>query len=142
MEKTIYYSVINGGDGSVYPQFMESMELAEWDQTHMHEGWSESCTGLFTVYSDSEITWVTKVETAISYFLGRYVFGYRLEKESKKFIEQFFPDGLPILQVDFKQLSSFNQVEFSTLDRKHIFTKICSKGETKEDIIQLYNNFN
>lgn len=49
---TLYYSVQNGGDGSAYPQFMESLELAEWDQDHASEGWGESCTGSITLESD------------------------------------------------------------------------------------------
>jgi len=35
MKFVIHYSVQNGGDGSAYPQFMESSKLAEWDQNHM-----------------------------------------------------------------------------------------------------------
>jgi hypothetical protein len=31
MKLEIYYSVHSGGDGSVYPHFFESLELAEWD---------------------------------------------------------------------------------------------------------------
>ena len=33
----IWYSVLNGGDGSAYPVFMTTKELAEWDQDHMDE---------------------------------------------------------------------------------------------------------
>lgn len=42
---TIWYSVSNGGDGSAYPHWFESEELAEMDQEVMEEGWGESCTG-------------------------------------------------------------------------------------------------
>jgi hypothetical protein len=38
-KKVIYYSIRNGGDGSAYPYFYESEELAEWDQEHLTEGW-------------------------------------------------------------------------------------------------------
>ena len=53
---TLYYSVQNGGDGSAYPVFFESMELAELDQDTMDEGWGESCTGSIVLESDSPIT--------------------------------------------------------------------------------------
>jgi len=53
---TLYYSVQNGGDGSAYPAFFDSMELAELDQDTMDEGWGESCTGSIELESDSPIT--------------------------------------------------------------------------------------
>lgn len=48
-EKTIYYSVKNCGDGSAYPYFFESQELADLDQEFMDEGWGETCSGSLTV---------------------------------------------------------------------------------------------
>jgi hypothetical protein len=56
MKKRIYYSIQNGGDGSAYPRWMESEELAEWDQRNMDEGWGEPCYGFIEVQSDSKIT--------------------------------------------------------------------------------------
>ena len=64
MKKEIFYSIQNGGDGSAYPMFMESMELAELDQEHIIEGWGEPCTGSITMESDSEITVTKDVNTA------------------------------------------------------------------------------
>lgn len=55
MEHKIWYSVINGGDGSAYPVFMESEKLCEIDQKYMDEGWGEDCTGCLVVESDSPI---------------------------------------------------------------------------------------
>lgn len=52
----IWYSVQNCGDGSAYPRFMESKELAELDQDYMDEGWGESCTGCISIESDTPIT--------------------------------------------------------------------------------------
>ncbi len=55
------YSVVNGGDGSAYPQFFQSMSDAnkhqEYQQEH-YEGWGESCTGYFTftIHDDGKIT--------------------------------------------------------------------------------------
>ena len=63
MKKRIYYSIQNGGDGSAYPRWMESEELARWDQDHMDEGWGESCDGYIEVQSDTEITVIDKLFT-------------------------------------------------------------------------------
>ena len=111
MELTIYYSVRNGGDGSAYPTFMESKELAEWDQDHLYEGWGESCTGSLTIQSDSPIT-VNAVETKEEYFVGRYLCNYGWGHmddngidEMEEFIEVFFPDGLPIFNDEVEKKS-------------------------------------
>lgn len=50
---TIHYSVQNGGDGSAYPAWFESEELAELDQELMDERWGESCTGSITIKGDN-----------------------------------------------------------------------------------------
>jgi len=63
MQRKIYYSVQNCGDGSAYPRLFESMELAELDQDMMDEGWGESCTGSITVESESPIAIVDEVTT-------------------------------------------------------------------------------
>lgn len=60
---TLYYSVRNGGDGSAYPEFFESMKLAEIDQEFMDEGWAEECTGSITVESESPIRVVESLTT-------------------------------------------------------------------------------
>ena len=49
MKEFIWYSVENSGDGSAYPIFMESKELAEWHQRHLFEGWGEECIGCLTL---------------------------------------------------------------------------------------------
>jgi len=63
MERTIWYSVRSGGDGSAYPFFFESKELAEIDQDFLDEGWGETCTGSITLQSDSPITVVDELIT-------------------------------------------------------------------------------
>ena len=62
-----WYRVQNGGDGSAYPQLMESEELAEIDQEWMDETWGEPCVGCFVVDSASEIIVrsVTTIDDAI-----------------------------------------------------------------------------
>jgi hypothetical protein len=52
----IYWSIQNGGDGSAYPEFFETRELAELDQEYMGEGWGEPCVGWMTLESYSPIT--------------------------------------------------------------------------------------
>lgn len=54
---TLYYSVSNGGDGSAYPKFAISQELAEIHQDieNLNEGWGEDCTGSIELESDSPI---------------------------------------------------------------------------------------
>lgn len=99
---TIFYSVQNGGDGSAYPRFMESKDLAEWDQEQMEEGWGESCTGSISFESDSPIRCLDKVETKETYLIDKYCDQYNDEKRSKrtKFIAKFFPKGLPKFSVE------------------------------------------
>lgn len=63
--KKIHYSVSNGGDGSAYPTFVESIALAEWMQENdlCDEGFSGDCSGSITVKSQSPITVETEIET-------------------------------------------------------------------------------
>ena len=63
MKLKIWYSIQNGGDGSAYPRWMESEELARWDQDNMDEGWGESCCGYIEVESDSKITVIDQLTT-------------------------------------------------------------------------------
>ena len=55
MEYKIWYSVENCGDGSAYPKFCESEELAEIHQEYLDEGWGEPCVGFVMVESESPI---------------------------------------------------------------------------------------
>jgi len=89
---TLWYTVQNGGDGSAYPQFVESEELAEWDQDNMEEGWGESCTGSITVEGDNLTC--PDVESKEGYYLN-LVCEDEDEEKAKKFKAEFFPDGLP-----------------------------------------------
>ena len=51
----VWYSVENGGDGSAYPKFVDSEELAELLQEQQYEGWGESCTGCLEIESKGPI---------------------------------------------------------------------------------------
>lgn len=95
MEKTIYYSVANGGDGSAHPHWYESLELAEWDQDNMEEGWGESCTGSIT-FSGENLVCVDVVETKEG------VYARLKADESPKLeslISSFFTKELPKFKV-------------------------------------------
>ncbi len=66
METKIWYSVQNGGDGSAYPQLMESKELCIIDQNWMgDECWGEPCYGWFTIESETPIKIKSTVTTAL-----------------------------------------------------------------------------
>lgn len=56
MKIEIWYSIQNGGDGSVYVKFMESEELCEIDQQFLYETWGEPCLGCISLESNSPIT--------------------------------------------------------------------------------------
>jgi len=102
MKFTIYYCVTNGGDGSAYPSFFESKELAEWDEEHETEGWAESSVGSISFESDSPITCLEDTITKESFYIERYLDEYGDDEdneEQQEFIEQFFPSGLPTFSV-------------------------------------------
>ena len=106
MKYTLYYSVRNGGDGSAYPIFLESQELADWDQDHLGEGWGENCSGTVTLESESPIVCdkvISKEEYYIKYIKEDNYFKYikdgSNQKEMEEFISKFFPEGLPRFSV-------------------------------------------
>jgi hypothetical protein len=95
---TIYYSVENCGDGSAYPRFFDTKELAEWHQNHLDEGWGESCTGDVTVEGDN--LRCQKLQTREGYYLTLLIEGYHNQNEIDEFVSEFFPDGLPEFTVE------------------------------------------
>lgn len=97
MEYTLYYSVHNGGDGSAYPIFLESQELASWDQDHQSEGWGEDCSGTVKLESVTPIV-CDQVISKEKYYIKYIKDGASLE-EIKEFISKFFPDGVPHFSV-------------------------------------------
>lgn len=93
---TIYYSVANFGDGSAYPIFFNTKELAEWHQNHLLERWGEPCTGEIVVKGDNLSC--PELETKESYYLTLLLEDEN-EDEAKQFLVEFFPDGLPEFTV-------------------------------------------
>lgn len=51
----VWFSIRNGGDGSVYNKWFLTEEEAEYDQNHMSEGWGESCLGSVETFVGSDI---------------------------------------------------------------------------------------
>lgn len=117
MKLTLWYSVQNGGDGSAYPQFMESEELAEWDQDHLDDGWGESCTGSITVSGD-KLKVVDKVDTKESYYVDM-ILNDRREQDIVDFKEQFFPSGRPEFKVKILDATYYGIYLKRTLVAKH-----------------------
>jgi len=86
----LHYSIKDGGDGSAYPVWFETKELAEWHQDNLDIGWGESCTGKIVVEGDN--LKCIQLQTAVSHFaemLGDYHF--ELEK-AIDFVWIFLPD--------------------------------------------------
>ena len=139
MEKlTLIYSVQNGGDGSAYPRLMESMELAEWDQDNMWEGWGESCTGTFEVESESPIKITSSISTPESVFIEMiYYSDQQMSSDDKikqeQFLEQFFPNGFPLISVsnckeDSKYYDLHNKETDKFIQRRFAYPKRTEKN--------------
>ncbi len=97
----LYYSVQNCGDGSAYPMFLESEELATWDQAHMDEGWGESCTGSIEIQGEG-VLFCKDVISLLGYYLEKKDdYGDWLDKDL--FLAEFFPDGLPQFRVIIRE---------------------------------------
>lgn len=94
---TLYYSVESGGDGSAYPKWFETEELAEYHQNHLSEGWGESCTGTIVVEGDN--LQCGALQSKEGYYLELLLDGWENSDEVNKFKSEFFPDGLPEFTV-------------------------------------------
>jgi hypothetical protein len=144
MKFTIYYNVTNGGDGSAYPSFYESMELADWVEDHEDEGWGESSTGSIVVKSNSPITCSEKMTTKEAFLIDRYFDTYdydRKEDERNEFMEKFFPDGLPTFTVITEEIN--DDPEYMYL-RNNIFAdgeKIASEWQNREKSGKVFEDF-
>lgn len=94
--KVIYYSIQNGGDGSAYPIYFETQELANWDQDNMDEGWAETCSGKLLILGDN-VT-VEESMNKDAYLL------YLMDRQDtllKTYIQKFYPNGVPEFNVRF-----------------------------------------
>ena len=96
MQKIIYYSISNCGDGSAAAKFFEDDECAEIHQelVQFSEGWGEDCTGQLTIETtvDCGIT-VSKVQTREDYIKKlksdlEYEIKYKSDKEKINFLKK------------------------------------------------------
>ena len=91
--KNVYYTVLNGGDGSAYPTWTESMDLAEFYQDNIDDeyGWGESCCGILELESDSPIIIKSKVVTKYDYLYENFLNNYNeyLESHALNFLDKF-----------------------------------------------------
>ena len=93
----LHYSIRSGGDGSAHIQFMESEELAIWDQDNMDEGWGETCNGYVELSSKSRIILLEDIMTIDDmitsiYFCQEVLMGSREDTEliSTQLIKIFY----------------------------------------------------
>ncbi len=91
----IYYSVQNCGDGSAYPEFMDSRKLAEWDQKIICKyGDRWGGLGELDIVSESPIT-IEKVRSTIGYYLWKSIDTWWAADDRGDFESEFFPNGVP-----------------------------------------------
>lgn len=119
----------NAGDGSAYPEFMESEKLAIWDQEHMDEGWGEACVGSLVIKSENPVQ-IDNITTHLGYLLNR-IHNENLEEPLiKEFLESFFPNGIPKVEIKLLKLidvdpgDKFKYHELEYLSREKRFYKL------------------
>lgn len=123
----VYYSVHNGGDGSAYPHWYESEELAEFAQEG--EEWGEPCTGSLTLRSESPII-CDEIDSKEDYLLEMLdQFGENVGEEYEdsyyhkpaEFLVKFFDS--PDITIE---LSSYVE---ETVDSEYVYTKFIVNGK-------------
>lgn len=135
MELKLYYSVRNGGDGSAYPTFMSSQELADFDQDNMSEGWGESCTGSITLLSDSPITIKEKIETPESFFIN-LIDNDSEEEVLNDFVKQFFPNGKPTFRVETRPIDEEYLYNDVFVEDKMVFKGLFLNKEDSGEVLE------
>lgn len=126
---TLYFSVENGGDGSAYPKFFDTEELAEYHQNHLGEGWGESCTGKIVIEGDNLTC--PELVCAEGHYLELLLTGWENKEEVEEFKNTFFPHGLPIFTVEIKDDNYYNILVNGRIVYKsfaHPEKKACDKG--------------
>ena len=131
---TLHYSVQNGGDGSAYPRFMSSKELAEWDQDHMNEGWGEPCVGSITLESESPIRVKEEIETPETFLVKM------LEDEEdpnlEEFIQKFFPKGKQVFTVKTRKTNNEKYLYNDVFIEDNKVTTVFRSKEKSGEIFQ------
>ena len=145
---TIYYCVTNGGDGSAYPSFFESKELAEWDEEHDGSWWAESSVGDISFESDSPIVCVDEIITKEAYFIDKYLEDYSDETEERdEFLQKFFPNGFPKCTSTVEKLekTSYSDRIYSYhhifVDGKEVAKMFIEQSVSAEEVLERLHNF-
>lgn len=129
-----YYSVTNGGDGSAYPHWYESQELADWDNDHQNEGWGETCTGSIEFTGEA----LFDIKTKEGYLIGLYINTSEEEDDKfEEFKEEFFPDGLPEYTIDILDKNYYG-IYFNG---KLVHKQFQYPGETSTEKMQAWVDF-
>ena len=99
----VYYSLVNGGDGSGYPIWFEDKICSDFHQS-LQEGWGEDCSGYIEIESDGSV----KVKQALSY------------KEYVEELKEELEDYDPFLR---KEVNSFI-LKYEASIREQVINKI------------------
>jgi hypothetical protein len=149
---TVYYSVADEGDGSAYPSFFESKELANFiqdEEVHLgNSGWGEPCTDSISFKSDSPII-TLDVTTKEDYLVESYLdsinsIGGLEDYEFHslvRFKKQFYPDGFPMVkirpQMKYDKSGLYNAIILDGVEIGGL--QHCVSDETGEDIQERIN---
>jgi hypothetical protein len=105
-EKTLYYNIVNCGDGSAGLDWFEDEALARWVEERDDEGWAESCTGSVQIRGEFlNIRRITKPPEIYVGLLEEFLCGRLDSSELDRFNALFF-DGTPP-PVTFHQESGY-----------------------------------
>ncbi len=148
MKTELFYVCINGGDGSAYPSFVESKELAQWIEENESEGFTEAA-GSLTLNSDSPID-VDGLETKESYFLENVGDEWTnfSKEEVQDFIDTFFSGVRPTFEVRDSEkegfISQFGEHRtYFYVDIYHgdklVSTKMYEEKTSREEILKDIN---
>jgi len=117
-----WYCIMSGGDGSVYLDFYEDEMLAWWAYENDSEPFAEGAVDCVSVTSDSPVNLLNTITTRIGYFLGLYdddCMDKNRREETKRFLKEFFPGGLPTFIVKTVDDPIYYHVYIENDDRLH-----------------------
>ena len=78
---------MNCGDGSAYPVFFTTKELAEIHQEYLYEGWGEPCVGSISIQHEGKIH-IYDAQTAEDYLDGLISEGEWANKKELKAVKE------------------------------------------------------
>lgn len=136
---TMYYSVENCGDGSAYPRWFDTKELAEWHQDHLGEDcWGEPCTG--EIVAEGDNLRCPELQTKEGYYLDILFEERWPEEDTDPFVLEFFPNGLPEFTVEIIEKRYYGIfVEGQLVYKKFAYPE---KNTTDEGVKKLIKTIN